>query len=98
MIMRMTVVVVVVVVIMTLLLLLCAHSHLLLRLSLDVLDKFRDSHAVLLSIDGELALHCLNLLRLSICSNSQHRFLVSIFVGDKEGQRCTRNVAKGPFS
>jgi hypothetical protein len=46
-------------------LLLClfsAHAHLLLRLSLDVLDKFGDSHAVLFSVDSKLALHCLDLL------------------------------------
>lgn len=42
--------------------LLLAHSHLLLRLPLDVLNELGHSHAGPLGVDGELALHGLDLL------------------------------------
>ena len=45
-----------------LLCLLRSHAHLFLGLSLDVFNEFRDSHAILLSVDSKLALHCLDLL------------------------------------
>jgi hypothetical protein len=79
-----------VVMIMTTALLLCllrSHAHLFLGLSLDVFNKLRDSHAVLLGVDGKLTLHCLDLLGCWSLSGLRH--------GNLAGPRLRARLRRG---
>jgi hypothetical protein len=89
-----------------LLCLLRSHAHLFLGLSLNVFNKFRNSHAVLLGVDSKLALHCLNLLGRWSLSGLRHGDLTrprlrARLRGRSRHDKCSineaKNVMKGLF-